>query len=179
MFLKAFRVKSSSQMKGSDKKKLKADLKKKFPSLTDDSLNALIPNKDEVVVSKVYTFGGDSLLVYYHAKCPLFFEFEKERGRVFPTVYALWRVPGLAPATFPTWSNVLPKIANGADLMLPGFVIDQELGEKAYHGPGGKLAKVNLFLWDFSKCEIFNPCSTACRVILSVSIWSATGPTSP
>ena len=33
MFLKPFRVKSNTQMKGSDKKKLKAELKKRFPYL--------------------------------------------------------------------------------------------------------------------------------------------------
>ena len=49
MFHKPFRVKSSTQMKGSDKKKLKAELKKKFAALTDDdALNALIPAKEEV-----------------------------------------------------------------------------------------------------------------------------------
>ena len=53
MFLKAFRVKSSTQLKGSDKKKLKQSLAKKFPSLSDEDLNALLPNKDEVIMSKV------------------------------------------------------------------------------------------------------------------------------
>ena len=48
MFHKPFRVKSSTQMKGSDKKKLKAELKKKFAALNDDALNALIPAKEEV-----------------------------------------------------------------------------------------------------------------------------------
>ena len=48
MFHKPFRVKSSTQMKGSDKKKLKAELKKKFAALHEDALNALIPAKEEV-----------------------------------------------------------------------------------------------------------------------------------
>ena len=48
MFHKPFRVKSSTQMKGSDKKKLKADLKKKYSILQDDALNSLIPAKEEV-----------------------------------------------------------------------------------------------------------------------------------
>lgn len=48
MFHKPFRVKSSTQMKGSDKKKLKAELKKKFAVLHDDALNSLIPAKEEV-----------------------------------------------------------------------------------------------------------------------------------
>ncbi len=85
------------------------------------------------------------MLVYYQSKCPLFFEYEKDRGQVFPTVYALWRFPALMTTSFPTWSNVMPKIANGADLMLPGVIVDhQQLGHKAYHGPNGKFEKVNL-----------------------------------
>ncbi len=134
-------------MKGSDKKRLKADLKKKFSSLSEEELASLVPAKEEVVVTKVCTFGGDPLLVYYRSKNPLFFEREKERGDFFPTVYALWLVPSLSAATFPTWPQVLPKIANGADLMLPGVVVDREKGEKAYWGPDGKLAKVRMSSW--------------------------------
>lgn len=130
MFLKAYRVKSNIQMKGSDKKKFKAELRKKFPQLTDDILNDLLPTKDEVVLSKIYTFNGDSVLVYTHQKNPLFFELEKDKV-IFPTVYTLWKFPDLLPS-FPTWPLVLPKIANGADLMIPGIVVDYERGDKAY-----------------------------------------------
>lgn len=139
MFLKPYRVKSNVQMKGSDKKKLRADLGKKFPSLAESDLAELIPGKEEVVLSKVYTFGGDSVLIYTHNKTPLFFEFEKDKV-VLPTVYTLWRHPDLL-LSFPTWPNVLPKIGNGADLMLPGMVVDYDLGVKAYHGD--KIKKVD------------------------------------
>ncbi len=81
--------------------------------------------------------------MYYHGRSPLFFEREKDRGCVFPTVYALWRVPGLLATSFPTWAQVMPKIANGADLMLPGVLVDRKgKAEKAYWGSGGKLQKV-------------------------------------
>ncbi|TRY72572.1 hypothetical protein TCAL_00197 [Tigriopus californicus] len=130
MFLKAYRVKSNIQMKGSDKKKFKAELRKKFPLLTEERLNELLPTKDEVVLSKIYTFNGDSVLVYTHQKNPLFFELEKDKV-IFPTVYTLWKYPDLLPS-FPTWPLVLPKIANGADLMIPGIVVDYERGDKAY-----------------------------------------------
>ena len=53
MFLKPYRVKSSNQMKGSDKKRLKLELGKRFPLLSEEDLNGLIPNKEEVVMSKV------------------------------------------------------------------------------------------------------------------------------
>lgn len=138
MFLKPYRVKSSNQLKGSEKKKLKAELKKNFPSLTDDQLSGLIPAKEEVMISKIYTFGGDSLLLYVHGKSPLFFELEKDRI-IFPTVYTLWKFPDLL-LSFPTLPPVMPKIKNGADLMLPGIVVDRSRGNRAFHN--GTLKKV-------------------------------------
>ena len=96
IFTKPFRVKSNTQMKGSDKKKLKASLKKSFPSLTDDHLNELLPTKDEIVVSKIFTFSEESVLLYIHNKNTIFFEMEKEK-QFFPTVYTLWKVPDLFP----------------------------------------------------------------------------------
>ena len=79
LFLKPFRVKSNTQMKGSDKKKLKATLKKHFPVLSEEDLNSILPTKDEIVVSKIYTFSEESVLLYIHAKNTVFFELEKEK----------------------------------------------------------------------------------------------------
>ncbi|KAG8245118.1 Eukaryotic translation initiation factor 2D [Homalodisca vitripennis] len=45
---------------------------------------------------------------------------------MYPTVYTLWHVPELLP-TFTTHPQVLPVIARGADLMLPGVILP--------HGP--------------------------------------------
>ena len=61
MFAKAFRIKSSSQMKGSDKKKFRAEIRKKFPYFTEssvdqDALNDLVPNKEDIFVTKIETF---------------------------------------------------------------------------------------------------------------------------
>lgn len=81
MFGKPFRVKSSTQMKGSDKKKLKTTLKKHFPKLSEEDLNTLLPTKDEIVVSKIFTFAEESVLLYIHAKNTVFFELEKEKVR--------------------------------------------------------------------------------------------------
>ena len=100
IFTKPFRVKSNTQMKGSDKKKLKASLKKSFPSLTDDQLSELLPMKEEIVVSKIFTFTEESILLYIHNKNTVFFEMEKEK-QIFPTVYTLWKIPDLYP-TFTT-----------------------------------------------------------------------------
>ncbi|XP_069580177.1 eukaryotic translation initiation factor 2D [Brachyistius frenatus] len=119
MFAKPFRVKSNTVIKGSDRRKLKADISTAFPSLSADQLCELIPNKEELNVVKIYAHKGDSMTVYVLHKNPLFFELEKQ---LYPTVYVLWRYPALIP-TFRTWPPVLQKLSGGADLMLPGVVV--------------------------------------------------------
>lgn len=119
MFAKPFRVKSNTVIKGSDRRKLKADISAAFPALTADELSELVPNKEELNVVKVYAHKGDAVTLYVLNKNPLFFELEK---RLYPTVYVLWRFPTLLPA-FTTWPPVLQKLTGGADLMLPGVVV--------------------------------------------------------
>ena len=43
---------------------------------------------------------------------------------------------------FDRWPPVAKKLANGADLMLPGVVVDREQGLKAYNLNGRRLQKV-------------------------------------
>ncbi|KAM8863645.1 LOW QUALITY PROTEIN: eukaryotic translation initiation factor 2D [Spinachia spinachia] len=118
MFARQFRVKSNTAIKGSDRRKLRADVSAAFPSLTADELSELIPSKEDLNVVKIYAHKGDALTLYVLHKNPLFFEREK---RLYPTVYVLWRHPALLP-TFRTWPPVLEKLIGGADLMLPGVV---------------------------------------------------------
>ncbi|KAF3860616.1 hypothetical protein F7725_000871 [Dissostichus mawsoni] len=119
MFARPIRVKSNTAIKGSDRRKLKADLSTAFPSLSADELSELVPNKEELNVVKIYAHKGDAVTLYVLHKNPLFFELEK---RLYPTVYVLWRYPALLP-TFMTWPPVLQKMVGGADLMLPGVVV--------------------------------------------------------
>ncbi|XP_040007517.1 eukaryotic translation initiation factor 2D [Xiphias gladius] len=119
MFAKPFRVKSNTVIKGSDRRKLKADVSAAFPSLSAEELSELVPNKEELNVVKIYAHKGDAVTLYVLHKNPLFFELEK---RLHPTVYVLWRYPALLP-TFRTWPPVLQKLIGGADLMLPGVVV--------------------------------------------------------
>uniref|UniRef100_A0A665T0D3 Eukaryotic translation initiation factor 2D n=1 Tax=Echeneis naucrates TaxID=173247 RepID=A0A665T0D3_ECHNA len=119
MFSKSFRVKSNTVIKGSDRRKLKADVSAAFASLSADELSELIPNKEEINVVKIYAHKGEAVTLYVLHKNPLFFELEK---RLYPTVYVLWRYPALLP-TFKTWPPVLQKLIGGADLMLPGVVV--------------------------------------------------------
>uniref|UniRef100_A0A8C4F2M3 Eukaryotic translation initiation factor 2D n=1 Tax=Dicentrarchus labrax TaxID=13489 RepID=A0A8C4F2M3_DICLA len=119
MFARQFRVKSNTAIKGSDRRKLKADISAAFPSLSADEISELVPNKEELNVVKIYAHKGDAVTLYVLHKNPLFFELEK---RLYPTVYVLWRYPALLP-TFRTWPPVLQKLIGGADLMLPGVVV--------------------------------------------------------
>ena len=135
MFIKPFRVKSNSQMKGSDKKKFKARIVAQFmlPECDRNTLDCLVPAKEDASLTKIYTYSGESVIVYSVGKDPIFFEIDKQKI-LFPTVYALWKCPNLlGRKVLSTVSGVIPKITNGADLMLPGVVADVEnRGMKAY-----------------------------------------------
>uniref|UniRef100_A0A8D0GUD5 Eukaryotic translation initiation factor 2D n=1 Tax=Sphenodon punctatus TaxID=8508 RepID=A0A8D0GUD5_SPHPU len=119
MFAKAFRVKSNTAIKGSDRRKLRADVAATFPALSAEQLSELVSNKEELNVIKLYAHRGDAVTVYANSQNPVLFEMEKS---LYPTVYALWSYPDLLPA-FATWPPVLQKLAGGADLMLPGVVV--------------------------------------------------------
>uniref|UniRef100_A0A8C8DZ27 Eukaryotic translation initiation factor 2D n=1 Tax=Oryzias sinensis TaxID=183150 RepID=A0A8C8DZ27_9TELE len=119
MFSKPFRVKSNIVIKGSDRRKLKADLLSAFPSLSPEDISELLPNKEELNVVKIYAHKGEAVTLYVLQKNPLLFELDK---RLYPTVYLLWRYPALLPV-FQTWPPVLQKLIGGADLMLPGVVV--------------------------------------------------------
>jgi translation initiation factor 2D len=56
--------------------------------------------------------------VYTVDKRPMIFEID---DRFYPTLYSVWLLPNMIPY-FTTHAQVLPKLANGADLMLPGVV---------------------------------------------------------
>uniref|UniRef100_A0A8C3WB37 Eukaryotic translation initiation factor 2D n=1 Tax=Catagonus wagneri TaxID=51154 RepID=A0A8C3WB37_9CETA len=119
MFAKAFRVKSNTAIKGSDRRKLRADVTAVFPTLGTDQVSQLIPGKEELNIVKLYAHRGDAVTVYVSGGNPILFELEKN---LYPTVYTLWSYPDLLPA-FTTWPPVLEKLVGGADLMLPGLVV--------------------------------------------------------
>ncbi|XP_049713691.1 eukaryotic translation initiation factor 2D isoform X2 [Elephas maximus indicus] len=119
MFTKAFRVKSNTAIKGSDRRKLRADVTAAFPTVGTDQVSELVPGKEELNVVKLYAHKGDAVTVYVSGGNPILFELEKN---LYPTVYTLWSYPDLLP-TFTTWPPVLEKLVGGADLMLPGLVV--------------------------------------------------------
>ena len=79
MFIKPYRVKSHTQMKGSDKKKFKSQIKTQFPDCDITIVDSLLPNKEEATIAKIYTHNGESVLVYSVGKDPLFFQIDKQK----------------------------------------------------------------------------------------------------
>lgn len=116
MFLKTYRLKSSAALKGSEAKKLRARVELAFPHISAENL---LPAKANVTQLKILTHGGVPSVVYCVDKLPMFFELDG--GQLVPTLYALWSTHDLLPY-FTTHEGVLPKLSNGADLMLPGVV---------------------------------------------------------
>ncbi|NXI35392.1 EIF2D factor, partial [Galbula dea] len=119
MFSRAFRVRSNTAIKGSDRRKLRTDVAAAFPNLSAEQLTEFIPNKEELNVIKIYSHKGEAVTVYMNNRNPILFEIEKA---LYPTVYTLWVYPDLLPAVS-TWPPVLQRLAGGADLMLPGVVV--------------------------------------------------------
>ncbi|XP_012913725.1 uncharacterized protein LOC101691507 isoform X2 [Mustela putorius furo] len=82
MFAKAFRVKSNTAIKGTDRRKLQADVAAAFPTLGTDQVSALVPGKEELNIVKLYAHRGDAVTVYVCAGNPILFGLEKN---LYPT----------------------------------------------------------------------------------------------
>ncbi|XP_053065160.1 eukaryotic translation initiation factor 2D-like isoform X3 [Acinonyx jubatus] len=97
MFAKAFRVRSNTAIKGSDRRKLRADVMAAFPTLGTDQVSVLVPGKEELNIVKLYAHRGDAVTVYVSGGNPILFEVEKN---LYPTDLML---PGLVvpPAGLP------------------------------------------------------------------------------
>lgn len=121
MFIKPLKTKSNTQVKSTERKKLRFRIETAF-KLNEADLNKLLPNKCTINQLKVITYGGELVTVYTCDRRPMFFELdgsESHANVLLPTVYSLWLLPDLVP-TFTTHAAVLPRLASGADLMLPG-----------------------------------------------------------
>ncbi|XP_039433413.1 eukaryotic translation initiation factor 2D [Culex pipiens pallens] len=141
MFVKPFKVKSNILVTGSERKRLKQRVQAQFGTVAEaPALAELFGNKCKVCVVKIVTYGEQQVTVYTSEKRPIFFEVE---GKLLPTVYTLWACPELVPL-FTTHPAVLPKLANGADLMIPGVV--RSGNDKKSWGNYGKEAVVGVNL---------------------------------
>ncbi|RAL54256.1 hypothetical protein DM860_001384 [Cuscuta australis] len=118
MFKKTAEVKSQQRISGADRKKLRRTIRERFPNVSDADIDTLLPPKAEFTVSKY----PNRILVYgLEGDCPLFFDSDGRGNKIFPTVYALWKVPELLPAFVLKGGEVSRFVIGGADLMFPGI----------------------------------------------------------
>lgn len=126
MFVKPFKTKSNTQIKSTERKKLRSKIEAAF-KLNEDDLNKLLPSKSTLNFVKLIVHTGQLITVYTCDRRPMFFEFSSDgddaKTVLLPTVYSVWILPELVP-TYTTHPPVLPRLAGGADLMLPGLFYD-------------------------------------------------------
>ncbi|KAL1212492.1 hypothetical protein V5N11_034847 [Cardamine amara subsp. amara] len=123
MFKKAVEAKSHQRLSGTDRKKLRRTIRTRLPLLTDELLDAILPPKVEITLSKfqnrvhVYSIEGG---------CPMFFDIDGRGTEIFPTVFALWEAPEMLPSFILKGGEVSRYVLGGADLMFPGILIPPE-----------------------------------------------------
>jgi len=122
MFKNPFKTRSNATIKVSDRKRVRGQLAAAYPSLTEDDLNQLIPNKGDVRVMKITTSANVHVSVHIKDKDPVCFEVD---GVIYPTLYLLWKHPGILH-NYVTHPPVLEKLQNGANLMLPGIIAKRD-----------------------------------------------------
>ncbi|TVU29700.1 hypothetical protein EJB05_21279 [Eragrostis curvula] len=123
MFKKHVDVKALQRLSGADKKKLRRTAKERFPQASDADLDAILPPKVEITVAK---YPNRTLVYGIEGECPMIFDIDGRGHELFPTVYALWKVPHLLPAFTLKGGEVSRYVIGGADLMFPGISIPPE-----------------------------------------------------
>lgn len=122
MFIRPVKTKSNTQVKSTERKRIRSNIATKF-NITEDDLNKLFPSKGTINQLKIIAHSGQIVTVLTNDKRPMFFEMpgadDSAATFLLPTIYTLWILPDLVPV-FTTHSAVLPRLAAGADLMLPG-----------------------------------------------------------
>lgn len=123
MFKKNVDAKALQRLSGADKKKLRRTAKLRFPQVSDEDLDAILPPKVEITVTK---YPSRTLVYGIEGELPMIFDIDGRGHELFPTVYALWKVPDLLPAFTLKGGEVSHFILGGADLMFPGIRIPPE-----------------------------------------------------
>ena len=118
MFRKPLPTTGAHKLGGSDEKKLRKQIVAAFPCATEEDAMELVPKKSELSLQKLAApsrtqiYVGDGQPVFYDAS---------GKGDLFPTVFALWRAPGILGEPVSVLGAPVTKfIVQGADLMLPG-----------------------------------------------------------
>ncbi|TGZ70154.1 hypothetical protein CRM22_003349 [Opisthorchis felineus] len=128
MFLKPVNIKSNSKIKASERKQLLDSFRAQYKLEVNVLPSAL--SSTNVFRLKLATSELCHVTVLKYDDHPLLIEHE---NRLIPTIFLLWLIPDLLPS-FTTHESLIPKLASGADLMLPGLVLDQPLTPKSFDG---------------------------------------------
>jgi translation initiation factor 2D len=107
--------KSRSLLKNKEIRNLRADIIKQFPSLDEEQLSLVIPNKSQVFQAKLLS----KTIVYYVESTPVIFDLNG-RNNFYPTLQLLWHFPNMI-MSFTIHGPVSEFIMNGADLMSAGI----------------------------------------------------------
>ncbi|KAK6246616.1 hypothetical protein SCA6_009706 [Theobroma cacao] len=123
MFKKAVEAKAHQRLSGADRKKLKRTLRDRFPTASDADIDALLPPKTEITVAK---FQNRAHVYGVEGGFPVFFDVDGRGTEIYPTVFALWKVPELIPSFMLKGGEVSRFVIGGADLMFPGISVAAE-----------------------------------------------------
>ncbi|XP_028170113.1 eukaryotic translation initiation factor 2D isoform X1 [Ostrinia furnacalis] len=118
MFVKPYKLKSNNTLKNSEKKHLVQRIQDEFPGVPEGRVKELVPVKSNSSCMKLVLHSGDTVGVYVVDGFPMMIETSEA---LVPTVCTLWKIPEFLP-TLIVHSPVLPKVAGGAPLYLPGVV---------------------------------------------------------
>lgn len=111
---------------------MRAQVLDTFPGLSNDLWSSMVSPQSDISVVRALTHCGTQVVYYLCDRIPLLIEVSIEQQRyLVPTVYFLWRAPDLLP-TMVTHDPVVERLRAGADLMLPGVIVDRRPGRPPY-----------------------------------------------
>ncbi|CAI5954848.1 unnamed protein product [Closterium sp. NIES-64] len=123
MFKKPSDIRGQQRLSGADRKKLRRNIRDKFQGATDEQLDAILPPKADVTVTRLV----NRVLVYgLESGLPMLFDCDGRGTEIYPTVFALWLVPDLLPSFLLKGGEVSRYVLSGADLMAPGVQVPAE-----------------------------------------------------
>ncbi|KAA3672929.1 translation initiation factor 2D [Paragonimus westermani] len=125
MFLKPITIKSNSRIKASERKQLLEEFQRQYPMVLP--LPAALAS-NSVLRLKIATSDSTYVSIFKFDNQPLLIEYQKA---LIPSLFLLWLLPDLLPH-FKTHDGIIPKLASGADLMIPGIVLDQPLSPSSF-----------------------------------------------
>ncbi|CAI7847525.1 unnamed protein product [Closterium sp. NIES-53] len=139
-------VRGQQRLSGADRKKLRRNIRVKFPGATEEQLDAILPPKADVAVTRLV----NRVLVYgLENGLPMLFDCDGRGSEIYPTgnrvaistmspqpvypsqpctpspVFALWRVPSLLPSFLLTGGEISRYLLLGADLMASGVQVER------------------------------------------------------